>query len=409
MSGRKHIKTQYPGVYYRESAERMAGKIPDRTYEVCYRDAGGKLCWHTVGRHSNGIRPAYANQVRGKLLEEVAAGKNPATASPTVMERAAAGQKPAAAPSNTVGAAGVANHARADPEGKPTGPERNRYELHLKAGLHALPVMAVTPQILIDAKQRLAQTLGDQSLRHAFGFLRRAINHIIEVRSLGIANPFSVKRGGAFRLPRAENAAVRFLTPDEAHALLGALKGRSRPLPGQEMHGRVAVGHVHDGQQLVHAELVPGLAGQLAHHSGVVPAEHVGDGLRADARGRALDQAVQDRREGRILVAGHNANPPCGLAWRWAQQWASQGMLAALGGLVFDFGLGAGLEMDRRGQHVGGKHRSPDGMMMRRDGFGAQMPRGVDAPNADHFTERLVGKPGAAHFDLETLLPCYLN
>lgn len=213
MAERKHIKTQYPGVYYRESTERMVGKIPDRSYEVCYHDAGGKLCWHTVGRHSHGIRPAYANQVRSKILEEVAAGKNPA-----------------AARTITVGQAVDAYLAWADAEGKRTGPERNRYERHLKDRLHALPVMAVTPQILIDAKQRLAQTLGDQSLRHAFGFLRRAVNHIIEVRNLGIANPFSVKRGGAFRLPRVENAAVRFLTPDEAQALLRELKGRSRPL-----------------------------------------------------------------------------------------------------------------------------------------------------------------------------------
>jgi hypothetical protein len=68
MSGQKHIKTQYPGVYYRESSERMAGKIADRPYEVCYRDAGGKLCWHTVGRHSHGIRPAYADEIRKRLV-----------------------------------------------------------------------------------------------------------------------------------------------------------------------------------------------------------------------------------------------------------------------------------------------------------------------------------------------------
>ncbi|MGE4539050.1 MAG: tyrosine-type recombinase/integrase [Desulfovibrio sp.] len=205
MATRKHHKTKYPGVYYRETGQ------GDKTYEVCYRDAAGKLCWHTVGRHSTGIRPAYANQVRGKLLEEVAAGKNPA-----------------AARGITVGEAVDAYLAWADAEGKNTGPDRNRYERHLRSRLNAMPIMAVTPQILIDTKQVLAQTLGDQSLRHAFGFLRRAVNHVIEVRGLGIANPFAVKRNSAFRLPRAENAAVRFLTPDEAHQLLAELGRRSR-------------------------------------------------------------------------------------------------------------------------------------------------------------------------------------
>lgn len=205
MAGRKHQKTKYPGVYFRETGN------DDRSYEVCYRDAAGKLCWHTVGRHSAGIRPAYANQVRGDLLKEVAAGKNPA-----------------AARKFTVGEAVACYLAWAEAEGKHTGPDRNRYECHLRDRLQALPLAAVTPQILIETKQRLSQTLGDQSVRHAFGFLRRAANHAIAVRSLGIANPFSIKRGGVFRLPRAENAAVRFLTPDEASRLLSTLLGRSQ-------------------------------------------------------------------------------------------------------------------------------------------------------------------------------------
>lgn len=207
MSGRKHHKTKYPGVFYRESGQ------DDKTYEVCYRDAAGKLCWHTVGRASSGIRPAYANQVRGELLKDVAAGKNPA-----------------AARTITVGEAVDAYLTWADAEGKHTGPDRNRYERHLRSRLHAMPLVAITPQILIDTKQLLAQTLGDQSLRHAFGFLRRAVNYTIEVRNLGIVNPFSVKRNGAFRLPRVENAAVRFLTREEARLLLADLRRRSHQL-----------------------------------------------------------------------------------------------------------------------------------------------------------------------------------
>ncbi|WP_428569691.1 MAG: tyrosine-type recombinase/integrase [Solidesulfovibrio sp. DCME] len=93
-----------------------------------------------------------------------------------------------------------------------------------------MPLMAITPQILATLKQRLAESLGDQSLRHCFGFLRRAVNHAIEARGLSLANPFAIKRGGVFRLPRAENAAVRFLTREEATALLAELKRRSGQL-----------------------------------------------------------------------------------------------------------------------------------------------------------------------------------
>lgn len=213
MASRPHIKTKYEGVYYRESAPKAPGQPPDRTYTVCYRDSAGKLCWHTVGRHSTGTRAAYAAQVRRTLLDEVAAGKNPARLR-----------------SVTVGEAVDAYLAWAKGEGKRTGPDRNRWDIHLRATLQALPIQAVTPQILTDLKHKLARTLGEQSLRHAFGFARRAVNHYLDAQRLALANPFSVRRGGAFQLPRASNSAVRFLSPDEAGRLLAALKPRSGQL-----------------------------------------------------------------------------------------------------------------------------------------------------------------------------------
>jgi len=210
MSIRKHIKTKYEGVFYRESTVKKTGEQVDRTYTVCYRDAAGKLCWHTVGRHSAGIRAPYASQVRRKLLDEVAAGKNP-----TKMRTL------------TVGEAVDAYLQWAEGEKKNTGPDRNRYNLHLQASLGNVPIAFVTPPMLTDLKQRLGKTLGDQSLRHCFGFLRRAVNHAIDAAQLGILNPFAVRRGGAFQLPKAENAAVRFLTPEEAHGLLEELQRRA--------------------------------------------------------------------------------------------------------------------------------------------------------------------------------------
>lgn len=209
MSSRKHFKTKYEGVFYRESTARKPGATPDRTYTVCYRDATGKLCWHTVGRHSTGIRAPFASQVRRKLLEEVAAGKNP------VQIR-----------TFTVGEAVDAYLRWAEAEGKRTGPDRNRYDIHLRSTLHALPIASVTPQILTDLKKRLGMTLGDQSIRHCFGFLRRAVNHAIDAARLQLANPFAVRRGGTFQLPKAENAAVRFLTREEATRLLEEFKRR---------------------------------------------------------------------------------------------------------------------------------------------------------------------------------------
>jgi len=213
MGERKHFKTKYEGVFYRESAVKKPGAPVDRTYTVCYRDAAGKLCWHTVGKHSAGVRAAYASKERIKLLNEVAAGKNP-----TLMRTI------------TVGECVDAYLRWAEGEKKRTGPDLNRYDLHLRADLHAIPVVAVTPQMLTDIKKRLAKTLGDQSIRHCFGFLRRAVNYSIDALKLQMPNPFAVRRGGSFQLPRAENSAVRFLSREEATMLLDELKRRSPQL-----------------------------------------------------------------------------------------------------------------------------------------------------------------------------------
>lgn len=64
----KFIKTTYRGVFYREGSVRKCSCGADRCYVVWYKDAGGKLCWHTVGRHSHGIRPAYADEIRKRLV-----------------------------------------------------------------------------------------------------------------------------------------------------------------------------------------------------------------------------------------------------------------------------------------------------------------------------------------------------
>ncbi|WP_156921742.1 tyrosine-type recombinase/integrase [Desulfovibrio inopinatus] len=182
---------------------------------VWYKDTLGKPRWYTVGWHSDGIRPAYANEVRKKLTDK---------SKPPPLEIALT------TPSLTVGKA-VADYFKwAEAEEKHIAPERNRYSKHLQHRLDAIPLESITLQMLCDLKSALRNTMSPQSVRHCFGLLRRAVNHALELETWHGANPFAVKRHSAFTLPRPNNEATRYLTKEEARALLAALRPRSQQL-----------------------------------------------------------------------------------------------------------------------------------------------------------------------------------
>lgn len=211
MSSRKYTKTKYRGVYYRLSETRkLQDGSPDRCYVVWYKDALGKAHWHTVGWHSDGIRAPYANEVRSDLLKEVSQGKNPA-----------------AQRTYTVGDAVSAYETLATAEGKDLKRETDRYSLHLRPALAAVPIACVTPQMLTEIKGALLAKMSPASVRLCFAYVRRCINHAISANLWQGSNPLSTSRTSPFRLPKVDNAALRFLTPEEAKALLAELKHRS--------------------------------------------------------------------------------------------------------------------------------------------------------------------------------------
>lgn len=214
MSKRKYIKTKYRGVFYRTSeARKLPDGSPDRCYVVWYQDASGKGHWHTVGWHSEGIRAPFANQKRADLVKEVGQGKNPA------VQR-----------SFTVGDAVDTFIRLAKAEGKDIKREEDRYGLHLRPALAAVPIASVTPQMLIELKGALLNKMTPASVRLCFAFVRSCVNHAIASNLWQGVNPFSSGRTSAFKLPKVDNAALRFLTKDEAVCLLDELGKHSHQL-----------------------------------------------------------------------------------------------------------------------------------------------------------------------------------
>lgn len=229
---RKYIKTKFEGVFYRESTKRdpKTGEY-DRVYCFWYSDAEGKGHWKTVGRHSKGIRPPFVRNERARFLAEMEAGHNPALNSKV-----------------TVGTVVDSYAAWSRNEGKYIDRSLSQYNLHMRSRLHMLPVSAVTPGMLSGIKAELEstpamvpgkgggkeksakRTLSAQTVSHLFAFLRAAVYHAMATELWKGQNPFAGRRGGPWKLPKVDNARLRFLSPDEADALLEALRIKSPDL-----------------------------------------------------------------------------------------------------------------------------------------------------------------------------------
>ena len=230
---RKYIKTKFEGVFFRQSAKRdpRTGEY-DKIYCFWYADHEGKGHWKTVGRHSKGIRPATARKERAKFLAEFeVTGVNP-------IERDKV----------TIGDLVDAYLEWGRSEGKYVDQHYSQYNAHLKNKLHVLPVVELTPNLLSSLKAQLLKTptgntkpkkatgksntktrkrktLAGQTVNNIFSFIRSAINRAIATGMWSGVNPLSTK-GGTWKMVKANNERLRFLTREEAKALLDDLEKR---------------------------------------------------------------------------------------------------------------------------------------------------------------------------------------
>lgn len=230
---RKYTKTKFEGVFFRQSAKRdpRTGEN-DKIYCFWYADTEGKGHWKTVGRHSKGIRPTTARTERAKFLAEFeATGVNP-------IERDKV----------TVGVIVDDYLAWGRSEGKYVDQHYSQYSAHLKAKVHALPVSDLTPNLLSNLKAQLLatptgntkpqkatgkskakakkrKTLAGQTVNNIFSFMRSAINRVTATGMWSGVNPLSTK-GGTWKMVKANNERLRFLTKEEAKVLLDDLEKR---------------------------------------------------------------------------------------------------------------------------------------------------------------------------------------
>lgn len=231
-TSRKYNKTKFEGVYFRESTKRdpHTGK-PDLIYVFWYQDADGKGHWKTVGRHSKGVRPTTARNARAKFLADFdATGVNPVQLDKV-----------------TVGHVIDAYLEWGKSEGKSIDVHYSKYRTHLQHKIHSMLINDLTPNLLSALKAQIlkespvhinrytksktpennkpGKTLAPQTVNSIFAFLRAAINHAITAGIWKGINPLSTQVG-AWKKLKENNARLRFLTKDEAKALLDDLRIR---------------------------------------------------------------------------------------------------------------------------------------------------------------------------------------
>jgi integrase len=233
-TSRKYIKTKFEGVFYRLSAKRdpKTGEA-DRVYCFWYADHQGKGHWKTVRRHSQGVHPQAARTTRAKFLAEIST----------------TGHNPVERNKMTIGQAVDAYVAWGKSEGKYVDQHYSQYHAHLRDKVHAMPIADLKPGLLSTLKAQLLKTptgntkpkknsakksksrklLAPQTVNNIFSFMRSAVNRTIAIGEWSGNNPLSTK-GGAWKMAKTNNERLRFLTREEARALLDDLKLRNPQL-----------------------------------------------------------------------------------------------------------------------------------------------------------------------------------
>lgn len=202
---------KFQGVYYRDSANRRYLGKPDRCFDICYRDRGGKLTWEKVGWTSEGYNAQMAANIRGERMRTIRHGEE----LPGKKQR-----------EPTFGEV----WKRYDEwlETSKTRPQDDRYyyRKHLEPRFAQKPLSKISSFDLERMKMELLkQNLAPATVKHNLVLVRQIFNRAMDWGMWSGENPIR-----KVKLPRLNNRRERFLTPEQAQLLLDELGNVSHQL-----------------------------------------------------------------------------------------------------------------------------------------------------------------------------------
>lgn len=204
--------TRYPGVQARESEERRYRGRPDVCFTIDYRDATGRRIRKDVGWASQGFTAALAAEMRSRLVNAAKTAKS--------MGDVPMPKKEAAPTLAEAWSKYKTDWLQAN--GKAVAQAQCLMNGHL-AGLLKLRLNEITPLVLDNLMGEMRRKgKSPQTIRHAIGLVRRVMRRMAAWKLYSGPLPFD-----AVKMPKANNARNRYLTPEEARRLLAELKRRS--------------------------------------------------------------------------------------------------------------------------------------------------------------------------------------
>jgi integrase len=205
-------RTKYQGVYLRRSDTKrnpLDGKI-DGCFYYSVKDAGGKK-WIKVGWKSEGVTAQAAMQKRADHMQAIRHGEPFRPVIPELVDDSSP---------ITFGRAWRLYREKWMPNFSNPIAEVGRYKIHIAPRFADRLMDDIRPLDLESFKQELRKKgLSPKSVKHILCLMRSVYNKMIEWELYDGRAPLS-----KFKMPKVDNARIRYLTPVEADQALSMLK-----------------------------------------------------------------------------------------------------------------------------------------------------------------------------------------
>lgn len=252
------------GVFYRDSTVRHFKGKPDRCFDICYRDSQGKLVWEKAGWLSEGYNAAMASQIRSERIRTIRHGDQIIKRKPREVTLKEVWQR------YDEWLETGKRHPRDD---------RDRYKKHIEPMFSDRPLSKIQPYDLEKLTIKLTNDgLAPATVKHVLVVVRQLINKAIAWGMWSGENP--VKK---IKLPKLNNRRERFLTRQEANALLAELKNTSA-----QLHN-IALLSLHTGMRA--GEIFALKWGHIDAENGLI---HVADPKSSRARKAIMTATIKE-------------------------------------------------------------------------------------------------------------------